>query len=162
MGRRRERDHITAASAAYLNKGVQRTGDSTRFSTISAVTCLSPAAQLMPGVRRQWEADGRYKTEIEEATMPYSAVMSIVTLTLSLLVAPLATNAQPRREIPRVGVLEPPSIVWDSGGTLFGFTEGALDAGPAHGLSGSRALFLITPGGGKEPGLVTVGSPVGS
>jgi hypothetical protein len=47
-------------------------------------------------------------------------------------------------------------------GTLFGFTEGALDTAPTHGSSRGRALLVITPGGGKEPGLVTMGFPVGA
>jgi putative tryptophan/tyrosine transport system substrate-binding protein len=41
--------------------------------------------------------------------MWYSAVGFLVTLTLSLLVAPLAATAQPRGNIPLVGVLEPGS-----------------------------------------------------
>ena len=45
-------------------------------------------------------------------------------------------------------------------GTVFGFAEGALDTGAPHGRGSRRALFLITPSGGKEPGLVTVGFPV--
>ena len=45
-------------------------------------------------------------------------------------------------------------------GPLFGFAKGALDAGPADGISGGGGLLLIPPGGGKEPGLVTMGFPV--
>jgi putative tryptophan/tyrosine transport system substrate-binding protein len=41
--------------------------------------------------------------------MWYSAVGCIVTLTLSLLAAPLTTRAQPRGKIPLIGVLEPGS-----------------------------------------------------
>jgi hypothetical protein len=47
-------------------------------------------------------------------------------------------------------------------GALFGCAEGTLDAVSAHGKSGGRTLFLIPPGGRKEPGLVAVGSPVSS
>jgi hypothetical protein len=47
-------------------------------------------------------------------------------------------------------------------GPAFSCAEGALDAGPTHRLSGGRALLLISPGGGKEPGLVAMGPPVGS
>lgn len=47
-------------------------------------------------------------------------------------------------------------------GPPFGFAAGTLDAGTTHGRGCSRALFLITPGGGKEPGLVAMGFPVGS
>jgi len=50
----------------------------------------------------------------------------------------------------------------DDPGTLCGFTEGALDAVATHGLSCGRHALLIAAGGGKEPGLVTVGCPVGS
>ena len=44
--------------------------------------------------------------------------------------------------------------------TAFGCAEGPLDAIAAHRLSGGRTLFLIPPGGGKEPGGVLVGLPV--
>src|SRR5215813_5991557 len=47
-------------------------------------------------------------------------------------------------------------------GPVFGDTEGALDTGATHRVGGQRALLLIAPGGGKEPGLVTVGFPVGA
>src|SRR5712692_6625443 len=46
--------------------------------------------------------------------------------------------------------------------TVFGCTEGALDTGPTHGGGRWRTLLLIPPGGGKEPGLVTVGFPGGA
>jgi len=45
---------------------------------------------------------------------------------------------------------------------VFGFSKGALDTGATHGQGCRRALFLIAAGGGKEPGLVTVGFPGGS
>jgi len=38
----------------------------------------------------------------------------------------------------------------------------ALDARPTHGGGRRRTLFLIPPGGGKEPGFVPMGFPVGS
>src|SRR5262249_49036082 len=44
--------------------------------------------------------------------------------------------------------------------TVFGFTEGTLDTGATHGIGSRRALFLIAPRGGKEPGLVPVGFSV--
>jgi hypothetical protein len=47
-------------------------------------------------------------------------------------------------------------------GSLFGFTEGALDTGVTHRGSRRRPLDVIAPGGGKEPGGVTMGSPVGA
>jgi hypothetical protein len=47
-------------------------------------------------------------------------------------------------------------------GPLFGFAEGALDAAPTHGSGRGRALVVIAPGGGKEPGGVTVGFPIGT
>ena len=45
-------------------------------------------------------------------------------------------------------------------GSLFGFTEGALDAGPTHWIGSRRTLAVIAPGGGKEPGRGTMGFPV--
>ena len=47
-------------------------------------------------------------------------------------------------------------------GPLLGFAEGALDTGAPHGRGRRRALFLIAPSGGKEPGLVPMGFPVGA
>jgi len=47
-------------------------------------------------------------------------------------------------------------------GTVFGCAEGALDTGAPHGRGSRRAVFLIPPRGGKEPGLVTVGFPGGA
>ena len=47
-------------------------------------------------------------------------------------------------------------------GTLCGFTEGALDAGPTHRVGGRRAVLVIAPGGGEEPGRVSMRFPVGS
>jgi len=47
-------------------------------------------------------------------------------------------------------------------GPLFSDTEGALETGPTHRGGGQRAVLLIAPGSGKEPGLVTVGFPVGA
>ena len=47
-------------------------------------------------------------------------------------------------------------------GTVFGFTEGALDTGATHGRGSRSALFLIAPSGGQEPGRVTGGVPGGA
>ena len=47
-------------------------------------------------------------------------------------------------------------------GPLCGLAEGALDTGATHGRGSRRPLFLIAPRGGKEPGPVTVGFPVGA
>ena len=47
-------------------------------------------------------------------------------------------------------------------GALFGFAEGALDTGATHRGSRRRTLGVIPPGGGKEPGGVTMGFPVGA
>ena len=47
-------------------------------------------------------------------------------------------------------------------GTVFGYAEGALDPGATQGRGSRRALFLIAPSGGKEPGRVTVGFPGGA
>src|SRR5215813_12862873 len=46
-------------------------------------------------------------------------------------------------------------------GPVFGLAEGTLDTGAAHGGGRCRTLGVIAPGGGKEPGLVTVGWPGG-
>jgi len=47
-------------------------------------------------------------------------------------------------------------------GTSFGGTEGALDTGPTHGRGRGRTLLVLPPRGGKEPGLVPMGFPVGT
>ena len=47
-------------------------------------------------------------------------------------------------------------------GPVFGGTEGTLDTGAPHGGGRRRTLGGIPPGGGKEPGGVTVGFPVGA
>ena len=47
-------------------------------------------------------------------------------------------------------------------GPVCGFAKGALDTGATHGRGCGRALLVIPAGGGKEPGLVTGGVPVGS
>ena len=44
-------------------------------------------------------------------------------------------------------------------GPVFGGAEGALDTGATHGRGSRRAVWLIAPSGGKEPGGVTVGFP---
>src|SRR5262245_32180637 len=44
---------------------------------------------------------------LKETTMWYRAVGCLVTLTLSLLTAPLAAEAQPLPKVPRIGVLSP-------------------------------------------------------
>lgn len=46
--------------------------------------------------------------------------------------------------------------------TMFGCAAGTLDTGATHGRGCRRALLVITPSSGKEPGGVTVGFPVGS
>ena len=45
--------------------------------------------------------------------------------------------------------------------TLCGCAAGALDTGAAHGAGSRRTLFVVPPGGRKEPGPVPVGSPGG-
>ena len=46
-------------------------------------------------------------------------------------------------------------------GSLSGGTEGTLDTGAAHGGGRCRTVGVIAPGGGKAPGGVPVGFPVG-
>jgi hypothetical protein len=47
-------------------------------------------------------------------------------------------------------------------GPVFGCAEGALDAGAPPRRGRRRTVGVIAPGGGKEPGLVTMGLPVGA
>jgi hypothetical protein len=47
-------------------------------------------------------------------------------------------------------------------GSLCGFAEGALDTGATHRGSRRRPWDVIAPGGGKEPGGVTMGFPGGA
>src|SRR5262245_45578124 len=47
-------------------------------------------------------------------------------------------------------------------GSLFGFAEGALDAGPTPRRGRRRALVVVAPGGGKEPDGVPMGCPGGA
>lgn len=47
-------------------------------------------------------------------------------------------------------------------GPVFGGAEGALDTGATYGGGRRRTLGVIPPGGGKEPGGVTVGFPGGA
>ena len=64
--------------------------------------------------------------------MWYSTVGCIVALTLSLLAAPLATTAQVRGKIPRIGVLEPTSQEHPAP-CLFAFQQGLRDLGYVEG-----------------------------
>jgi putative ABC transport system substrate-binding protein len=69
---------------------------------------------------------------LKEMTMWYSAVRCIVTCILSLLAVPLATTAQPRGNIPLIGVLEPnpeisPRSCWAA------FQQGLHDLGYVEG-----------------------------
>jgi hypothetical protein len=47
-------------------------------------------------------------------------------------------------------------------GTVCGGAEGALDTGATHGEGRRRALVLMAPGGGQEPGRVPMGFPGGA
>ena len=67
-----------------------------------------------------------------------SAVGFIITLTLSLLAAPLTVTAQPRRTLPRVGVLEPSSPPGTS--CLAGFRQGLRDLGYVDG----QTIILVS------------------
>ena len=51
---------------------------------------------------------------------------------------------------------------FDDPSTVFGGAEGALDTGPTHGGGRGRTVVVIPPGGGKEPGGVTMGFPGGA
>ena len=62
-----------------------------------------------------------------------SAVGCLVTLILSLLVVPLATQAQPAGQMPRVGVLVPGAPPGEPGGWLDRFRQGLRDLGYVEG-----------------------------
>src|SRR5712691_8642964 len=47
-------------------------------------------------------------------------------------------------------------------GTVCGCAEGPLDTAPTPGRSRQRTLGVISPGGGKEPGCMTMGFPGGT
>src|SRR6266516_6702791 len=64
--------------------------------------------------------------------MWHRIVGCIVTLTLRLLTAPLATTAQPRGKIPRVAVLEPTSQERPAP-CIFAFQQGLRDLGYVEG-----------------------------
>jgi putative tryptophan/tyrosine transport system substrate-binding protein len=66
-------------------------------------------------------------------TMWCSAVGCLVTLILSLLVVPLATQAQPAGQMPRVGVLVPGAPPGEPGGWLDRFRQGLRDLGYVEG-----------------------------
>jgi ABC-type uncharacterized transport system substrate-binding protein len=66
-------------------------------------------------------------------TMWCSAVGCLVTLLLSLLVVPLATQAQPAGQMPRVGVLVPGVPPGEPGGWLDRFRQGLRELGYVEG-----------------------------
>ncbi len=70
-------------------------------------------------------------------------------------------GCEPRRGVGRPEGMEGHACC-EEPGTLFGCAEGALDTGATPGIGSRRALCLIAPRGGKEPGLVPVGFPGGS
>jgi putative ABC transport system substrate-binding protein len=86
--------------------------------------------------------------------MRFNTIGFIVMLTLSLLVAPLASDAQPRGKIPRIGLLED-APYWDSfyqGLRDLGYIEGQniriesrLTAGPPARLPDLAAELVLIP-----------------
>src|SRR5439155_14372218 len=66
----------------------------------------APEAQRSASMERSRSALHR----LEERTMWYSAVGVIVTLVLSLLAAPLTSQAQPAAHVPRLGLLIPSAV----------------------------------------------------
>ena len=62
-----------------------------------------------------------------------SAIGCIVTLTLNLLAAPLAADAQPAGSIPRIGVLYPGFPPGEPGGWFDRFRQGLRDLGYTEG-----------------------------
>ena len=77
-----------------------------------------------------------------------STLGCLVMLILSLLVAPLATTAQPRGKIPRVAVLEPTSQAHPAP-CLFAFQQGLRDLGY---VEGQTILLDYRYGEGKPTG----------
>jgi putative ABC transport system substrate-binding protein len=65
--------------------------------------------------------------------MWYSAIGCLVTLVLSLLVVPLAAQAQPAGQMPRLGVLVPGMPPGEPGGWLDRFRQGLWDLGYVEG-----------------------------
>ena len=67
---------------------------------------------------------------------------------------------------PRGGVRMPQGMDGDAHfgdlGPVFGCAEGALDAGATPRRGRRRTVGVMAPGGGKEPGLVTMGFPGGA
>jgi putative ABC transport system substrate-binding protein len=61
--------------------------------------------------------------------MKYSAIGCIVTLTLSLLAAPLVTSAQPAGHVHRIGWLSPGSPRPDHDPPVDAFRQGLRDLG---------------------------------
>src|SRR5437867_11404396 len=90
-----------------MTRGPCRTTACSRRPPASAPLRLPGAAeaQRSASIERRRSASDRRKGTI----MWYSAVGCLVTLTLSLLAAPLTARAQPRGKIPLIGVLEPGS-----------------------------------------------------
>jgi putative tryptophan/tyrosine transport system substrate-binding protein len=67
--------------------------------------------------------------------MWYSAVGCIVTLILSLLVAPCAAVAQQSKHVPRIGILAPTLDPHDPGSSFQAFRQGLRDLGYVEGQS---------------------------
>jgi putative ABC transport system substrate-binding protein len=82
---------------------------------------------------------------IWKTTMWCSALGCLVTLILSLLVAPLAAEAQPRGNLPRVAVLEPTAQEHPAP-CLFAFQQGLRDLGY---VEGQTILFDYRYGEGQ-------------
>jgi putative tryptophan/tyrosine transport system substrate-binding protein len=84
------------------------------------------------GVRLQWKEDGRQKTDFEEMTMWCSTVGCIMMLILSLLAAPLSTEAQQPLQVHRIGLLRTGSALSDHP-SLESFRQGLRDLGYVEG-----------------------------
>ena len=51
------------------------------------------------------------------------------------------------------------NVTFADASALCGFSQGPLDAASVHGSGGTSPLLLISPGGGKEPGGMSVRGP---
>src|SRR6266571_4139585 len=105
-----------------------------------AADCLQPplccAPLRLPAAAEGWRSASTERRRVasdrlEETTMWYSAVGCIVTLILSLLVAPLAAEAQPPTHVHRIGVLT--GITRERDRNVKAFLEGMRTLGYVEG-----------------------------
>ena len=130
-----ESGFIPAASAAYLNQAVERTGHTTGFFPRQGLVGCGPP--LTAGVRllSQQERHTMETARMCRVYLPPHIRGFHVLLTFAMLTAAISSEAQPRPTLPRVGVLEPRTlqIAADSRTCLHGFQQGLHDLGYVEG-----------------------------